>query len=96
MWSTVCDLVSLRAKPVSDEMLMLYIWEGINDALGTDSSEVSEDAERIYNGIKKRLADKNIIRKESSAESELTDEFVEKQVESYKRLLKSGLLTEIK
>ena len=63
MWSTVCDLVSLRAKPVSDEMLMLYIWEGINDALGTDSSEVSEDAERIYNGIRERLADNGVIRK---------------------------------
>ena len=45
-------------------MLMLYIWEGINDALGTDSTEVSEDAERIYNGIRERLADKGVIRKE--------------------------------
>lgn len=51
-------------KPVSDEMLMLYIWEGINDALGTDSTEVSEDAECIYNGIRERLADKGVIRKE--------------------------------
>lgn len=63
MWSIVCDLVSLKAKP-SDEMLMLYIWEGINDALGTDSTEVSEDAERIYNGIRERLADNGVIRKE--------------------------------
>jgi len=54
---------ALKAKP-SGEMLMLYIWEGINDALGTDSTEVSEDAERIYNGIRERLADKGVIRKE--------------------------------
>lgn len=56
------ELVKMK-KTVSDEMLMLYIWEGINEALGSDPTEVTHVAEFIYIHIKKRLEKENVIGK---------------------------------
>lgn len=40
---------------MTPERLMEYIWEAINEALGTDYATVTPEAEKIYNCILEKL-----------------------------------------
>lgn len=55
------DMTPVPMTGVSDEMLMLYIWEGINDALGTDSGTLTEFAKSIYYRIMGKLVKAGVI-----------------------------------
>ena len=46
----------------SDEMLMLFVWEGINEALGFDTSEpLKPEAVKIYNCILNKFIKKHVV-----------------------------------
>lgn len=64
------DMTPVSRAGVSDEMLMMYIWEGINDALGTDSGTMTEFAESIYYRIMDKLIKAEIISQEEENEGD--------------------------
>lgn len=48
-------------RNISEEMLGTYIWEGINEALGTDSEKQESGAVKIYECIRKRIENDRLV-----------------------------------
>lgn len=64
------DMTPVSRAGVSDEMLMMYIWEGINDAIGTHTGTMTEFAESIYYRIMDKLIKAGIISQEEENEGD--------------------------
>lgn len=64
------DMEPMSRAGVSNEMLMMYIWEGINDAIGTHTGTMTEFAERIYYRIMDKLTKAGIISQEEENEGD--------------------------